>query len=91
MVELKSIFKTMPEIREEIEYGQIRLKLKEYLDRNNINRNQVSTAIGVKFQTIDRYYKTEFPEKVDCLLLAKICYALDCSLDDIMEYTKPIK
>ena len=31
MVELKSIFKTMPEIREEIEYGQIRLKLKEYL------------------------------------------------------------
>lgn len=89
MLELKSVFKTNPEAREEVDFGKIRLTLKQYLDKNQITRNQLSSMTGIKFQTIDRYYKTEFPEKVDCVLLSKMCYSLSCSLEDIIAYEKP--
>ncbi|MCI9187621.1 MAG: helix-turn-helix transcriptional regulator [Oscillospiraceae bacterium] len=71
------------------EYGNIRVKLAEVLDSRGITRNRLATLTGAKYAIIDRYYKAEQIEMVDLNLFAKICYVLDCKIEDLLEYTAP--
>jgi len=87
---VKSVFKE-PKDLQEVDFGEIKLTLKEYLDANNYTRNQLAVKTGIKYQTIDRYYKATNVDRVDLILLSKICYVLNCDLSDIMKYIKPEK
>ena len=71
------------------EYGNIRVKLAEVLDSRGITRNRLAALTGAKYAIIDRYYKAEQIEMVDLNLFAKICYVLDCKIEDLLEYTAP--
>ena len=71
------------------EYGRVVVKLSHVLDSRNITRNRLRTLTGVKYEVIDRYYKGEQIEMVDLNFLAKVCYVLDCKIDDLLEYEKP--
>ena len=84
MCELKGIITYHTE-----EYGNIRVKLAEVLDSRGITRNRLATLTGAKYAIIDRYYKAEQIEMVDLNLFAKICYVLDCKIEDLLEYTAP--
>lgn len=53
--------------------------------KNGITRNALSTATGIRYDVIDRYYKSQIM-RIDLENLAKICYALECDLSDIIEY-----
>lgn len=44
---------------------------------------------GIKYEVIDRYYKEKNVEMVDLDFLAKVCYALNCKVEDILEYREP--
>lgn len=68
------------------EYGQVRVKLAELLDRKGITRNRLRTLTGVKYEVIDRYYKAQNIEMVDLDFLAKVCFTLNCKIDDLLEY-----
>ena len=67
----------------------IRVKLAEVLDSRGITRNRLATLTGAKYAIIDRYYKAEQIEMVDLNLFAKICYVLDCKIEDLLEYIPP--
>ena len=41
------------------EYGSVKVKLADVLDRKGITRNKLRTLTGVKYDVIDRYYKGE--------------------------------
>lgn len=71
------------------EYGYIKVKLSELLDRRGITRNRLQTLTGIKYSVIDRYYKGVSIELVDLDVLAKICYSLDCKVSDLLEYQPP--
>ena len=71
------------------EYGCIRLKVAEMLDSRNITRNRLKTLTGIKYEIIDRYYKAKSVEWVDLDFLAKVCYVLDCKVEDLLEYVEP--
>jgi putative transcriptional regulator len=68
-------------------YGKIKIKLKEIMDNKNINKNRLSVLTGIKFDTIQKYYNDEV-YRIDVDVLAKFCYALDCKVQDIVEYKK---
>ena len=68
------------------EYGRVRVKLAELLDSRGITRNRLRTLTGVKYEVIDRYYKAQNIEMVDLDFLAKVCFALNCKIDDLLEY-----
>ena len=70
------------------QYGCIRIKLSEIMDAKGITRNKMRSLTGVKYEVIDRYYKAENVERVDLDFLSKVCYVLDCGIDDILEYRK---
>ena len=65
----------------------VRLTIAEYLDKQGMTRYELAKRTGVKFQTIDRYYKNHVV-RYDSYILDRICVALDCELCDIMEYKK---
>ncbi|CAB1243576.1 XRE family transcriptional regulator [Ruminococcaceae bacterium BL-6] len=68
------------------EYGRIKLKLKEQLDRRGMTRNYLARRIDARFEVVDKWYHDQV-EKIDADILARICYVLECRVEDIMEYT----
>ncbi len=74
-----------------IKYGGVRVKLAELLNSRGITRNHLSTLTGIKYNTVDRYYKADNVEWVDLDFLAKVCYVLDCDISDLLEYVPPEK
>ncbi|MCI6359626.1 MAG: helix-turn-helix transcriptional regulator [Clostridiales bacterium] len=84
MDEFRSIIRYQTE-----EYGKVRVKLAELLDAKGITRNRLRTLTGVKYEVIDRYYKAVNVEMADLDFLAKVCFVLDCKIEDLLEYEKP--
>lgn len=69
------------------EYGKIHVELKKVLERNNITRNALAKCVNTNFDVIDRWWNDNV-EKIDADILARICYALECEVGDILEYRK---
>lgn len=84
MDELRSIITYKTE-----EYGRVKVKLAKVLDEHKITRNRLSTLTGVKYEVVDRYYKAKSVEMADLDFLAKVCFALNCKISDLLEYEGP--
>lgn len=69
------------------EYGKIDICLKELMEAKNITRNYLAKAANTRFEVINKWYRNEV-EKLDLDVLARICYVLDCSPDEIIKYNK---
>ena len=67
------------------DYGHVELRLKEVMDARGITRNQLAKLIDARFEVVGKWYKGEV-EKMDLDILARICYALDCTAEDIIQY-----
>lgn len=70
------------------EYGSVKVKLAQVLDSRGITRNRLSTLTGIKYEVVDRYYQGRI-ERVDLDLIAKVCYVLNCKIEDLLEYESP--
>ncbi len=66
-------------------YGHVELRLKEIMDARGISRNQLAKRIDARFEVVGKWYKGEV-EKMDLDILARICYALDCTTEDLIKY-----
>ena len=63
----------------------ITLTLEKLLNQKKITRYELAKRTGIKFQIIDNYYKNRVV-RYDSYILDKICAALDCGIEDIIEY-----
>ena len=63
----------------------IRLKLKEYLDKNEITRYRLEQLTGIRYSVITKYYHN-IVMRYDSDILNRICNALNCKISDIIEY-----
>ena len=70
------------------DYGYLEIKLKEYIDRQNITRNALADATHTRFEVIDRWYKGKI-DRMDLDLLARICFVLNCEVSDLLVYIPP--
>ena len=71
------------------EYGYIKVKLAEVLESRGITRNKLSSLTGIKYEIIDRYYQGKNISMADLNFSAKVCYCLDCKIEDLLEYCGP--
>ncbi len=69
------------------DYGKIKIRLKDIMDRKQISRNQLAKITNTRFEVINKWYNGSV-ERMDCDVLARLCYSLDCSVEDIIEYVK---
>ena len=65
----------------------IKLVLEKTLKKQNVSRYELSKRTGIQYQIIDNYYKNKVV-RYDSFVLDRICQALDCDINDIIEYTK---
>ena len=65
----------------------IRICLDKALSEYNISRYELSKRTGIQYQIIDNYYKNKL-KRYDGFVLERICTALDCNINDIIEFIK---
>lgn len=69
----------------EIEYGKIVVKLDEIMKKLNVSNYELNSKANIKFQTIQNL-RINKSSRIDFEVLAKLCYSLDCRVEDILEY-----
>lgn len=62
------------------------LILDKTLEKMNISRYELAKRTGIQYQIIDNYYKNKV-KRYDGYVLDRICEALNCKIDNILEYS----
>ena len=75
---------------EDIEFGTIELHLDELMKERNISINKLSFRAEMQRTQLKKYCRNEV-QRVDLSVLARLCYALDCDITDIITYIPPQK
>lgn len=70
------------------EYGNVRIKLAEVMDSRGITRNRLCKLTGSRYDVVTRYYKGDNVQMADLDFIARVCYVLDCRVEDLLEYQR---
>lgn len=73
-----------------IDYGYIVYDIRAIMKKRHLTKNQILKKTGLHHQVIDRYMSNSIT-RFDKDILAKLCYVLDCRLDEIIYYVSPNK
>lgn len=73
------------EIFEYKDFGCIKICLDGLMNSKNISTYELSTKSGIRFQTIQSLRKEE-STRINFDVLSKLCYMLDCNIEDIIKY-----
>ena len=72
----------------DIDYGCIQIKLEQLMREQNISINKLAFRSETQRTQLKSYMKNNV-QRLDIAVLARLCYALECSLDDLIEYVPP--
>ena len=70
-------------------YGKVEIKLKTIMDKKDITIYQLSKLTSLKHSTVKSYYNNCPITRVDLDVISKLCYVLNCKIEDILEYKYP--
>ena len=66
-------------------YGSVQVQLSKIMDAQEISRYALSQLTGIRYEVITKWYLGNV-ERADLDVLAKLCFALNCSVSDILIY-----
>lgn len=72
----------------EIDHGRIQIRLKELLAKSGLSKNKLSHRAEMQWNQIDKYCSNEI-NRLDTDVLARLCFALQCEIDDLLVYVPP--
>lgn len=70
------------------EYGYIKIKLQELLEEKNMSKNKFSHRAEMQRSQINQFCNGEIT-RLDTAVLSRICHALGCKIEDLLEYMPP--
>ena len=71
----------------DLDYGYVQIKLKDLMTTQGISINRLACRAEMQRTQLKSYINGDI-QRVDLAVLARLCYALDCDLSDIIEYVK---
>lgn len=71
------------------EYGRVEITLKDVMQKQGMTRNKLARLTGLVYNSINRYYQNMPISSVDLDVLAKICYVMNCDIEDVLKYERP--
>lgn len=66
-------------------YGHIEIKLAELLKTKGLSKNKLSHFAEMQRTQINHYCNNQIT-RLDTAVLARICTALDCKIEDLLEF-----
>lgn len=66
-------------------YGRVRCNLYKILRIKKVSVYQLARLTNIRYEILKKYANNEMM-RFDSNILAKICYVLNCNVNDIMEY-----
>lgn len=69
------------------DYGKISFRVKEIMDAKNMTRSKLAKLANVRFEVADKWYNGNI-ERMDIDVLTRVCFVLDCNINDLMTYNK---
>ena len=63
----------------------VKVILDKKLEKCGVTRYELAKRTGIQYQIIDNYYKNRV-KRYDSFVLDRICEALECKIEDILEY-----
>ena len=69
-------------------YGTIRIKLDELIQKAGSSNNKLSHRAEMQRSQINHYCNNEIT-RLDIDVLARICTVLDCRIEDLLEFIPP--
>ena len=69
-------------------HGIIRIKLTEMTQCRKMSKNTVMKRAEMQRTQLNHYYRNEI-SRIDIDVLARLCFALNCNIDDILEFIPP--
>ncbi len=73
---------------EVLDYGYIRIKLNEIIQQQGISKNKLAHRAEMQRTQLNQYCNNQVT-RLDTAVLSRLCYALGCKLDDLIEYIPP--
>lgn len=68
-------------------FGKIILKIDQVLNEKNISKNKLEKEANLQRTQLNSYCNNKV-KRIDLETIAKICYVLDCKVEDIMDYVR---
>lgn len=68
--------------------GFIEIHLKELLEQSGMSKNRFCQRAEIQRSQLNGYLNSTIT-RLDTDVLVRICYTLDCSISDLIEYHKP--
>ncbi len=69
-------------------YGKIIIHLSDIMEKKKISMNQLSFRAEMQRSQL-RNYRDNRIQRLDIDILLRLCYVLECSLYDLIEYIPP--
>jgi putative transcriptional regulator len=69
------------------DFGQVVFKIGQVLEEKKISKNKLEKEAKLQRTQLNSYCNNKV-RRIDLQTLAKICYVLDCEIEDIMEYER---
>ena len=69
------------------DFGQVVFKIDQVLEDKKISKNKLEKEAKLQRTQLNSYCNNKV-RRIDLQTLAKICYVLDCGIEDIMEYER---
>ena len=66
------------------DFGQVVFKIDQVLEEKNISKIKLEKEASLQRTQLNSYCNNKV-RRIDLQTLAKICYVLDCGIEDIME------
>lgn len=70
---------------EELDYGYIKIKLGDLIEKQGISKNKLAHRAEMQRTQLNQYCKGTVT-RLDTAVLARLCCALDCKIEDLLKY-----
>lgn len=66
-------------------YGHIELRINDLLKERGISKNKICKDLDLPRPNFNRYCSNDF-QRIDANLIAKLCWYLDCEIQELIIY-----
>ena len=76
------------ELTHEEEFGKIIIKIKDLLEDRKLSKTKLSFKAEIQRSQVIKYCNQSVT-RIDLAVLTRLCHALNCKVEDILEYIPP--